>query len=321
MDAMILHLLHPTRFQALLTDEKQYPLTLIQQRQKIQEALKRVEQQCQQETGYPAATVTVESKIRNPGYDITGKTIQMQYEPSFTGVRYVWDWAHEHAHHEQSNPNNKHINYQMAQISREFYPTPPLNIWRQPKPAYISNYNEIIARTASLRTLTTAYQDLTRLHDFTVEDREALLPEYLECYRQAVLYQERYDVQAMLRFNQKQVKHYDPSEALYITLSRNEVQQFLNQNSLKLYQKAFHQFQTAIKGMAVVIQQIRDEIGPQRENTKTKQQELARIHQQHSADSSTIRNNSFDKNQHEALHHEIDSADSPLCDYDEIEER
>jgi hypothetical protein len=64
-----------------------------------------------------------------------------------------------------------------------------------------------------------------------------------------------------------------------------------------------------------------NDLGPQRENTKTKQQELASIHQQHSAGSSTIRNNSFDKNQHEVLHREIDSADSPLCDYYEIEER
>jgi hypothetical protein len=33
MDAMILHLLHPTHFQALLTDEKKQPLASIQQRQ------------------------------------------------------------------------------------------------------------------------------------------------------------------------------------------------------------------------------------------------------------------------------------------------
>lgn len=274
----ILELLHPQRLRELLTDSNGKFLSATEQSEKITQCLQRIETEYEHHTNHPRAIVELDTKTKHSQYNIPARTITIKSSESFGGVQYIWEWAHEHGHHEQSNRNNKNINYIMAQISREFYPNRATNIFGHATPEYGSHYNEILARTASLRVLTHAYYELTTQHDFTVEDRETLLPQYEECWLQAKTYQEVFNIDKIISFNKKQLKRYNPEDAVFIDMSREDVQQFLNKNSHKLYLKAFNDFQKAIKEFSVVIKQMRDEIGPKREQTKAYQEELLRIH-------------------------------------------
>ena len=223
MYSAVLTLLHPAKFAVVCKNNNGESFTTDAHVHNLQYLLNEAEKEYEQNTGHVAANITLDAKAKNPQYDIPTGTIVMQFHEKFSAVRYIWDWAHEHAHHEQSNQYNSNINFTMAQISREFYPTPPLNWLRQPKPAYIGNYNEIIARTASLSTLTKACWELTTQDDFTITHREQILPELRECQAQALEYQKRFSLSAMTEFNKTQLAHYKPEDALYIDMPAADV--------------------------------------------------------------------------------------------------
>lgn len=324
MQQCILDLIHPSRYQVgMQSYHKTHGANAdIAYAQKL---LTQAENEIAAITQNPKATIHVTDDALDAACDYVRRILTIpqqrgQFESAKnlhtkSGIDYIWQWSHEHCHHEQSDRQNPNINFKMAQISRALYYRPPnypkwfRNLF-QPKmdARYATNYNELLAHAASARCLTQAYTELRQRHDFTVEDRDTLLPSYEQRVRELTEYLSHTSALTITEFNNAQLKYYKPDEIVCMEMTCSDVQQFLRQNGSKIYLQAIAELQRATRDLARVVKEMQLETGERREETREYQHELE-LQYQYKQKATPIQQTPTDK-----------VCEQPMTEYNELAE-
>ncbi|MBQ8806351.1 MAG: hypothetical protein IJZ68_07860 [Bacteroidaceae bacterium] len=294
MQQCILDLIHPSRYQTgMQSYHKEHGANA--DAAYAQKLLTQVENEIAAITQKPKATIRVTEDSLDVACDYVRRILTIpqqrgQFESAKnihtkSGIDYVWQWSHEHCHHEQSDKNNAAINFKMAQISRALYYRPPnlpklLRKFFSPiNPKYASNYNELLAHAASAQCLAQAYRELRQRHDFTVEDRDILLASYKQRVEELCDYREKFHLGTINDFNAAQLRLYKPDEIVCLDMTAADVQNFLRQNGNRLYLEAAEILRLATRDLMRVLKEMELETGERRDETQEYQKELSLKHQ------------------------------------------
>ncbi len=290
MQQCILDLIHPSRYQTgMQSHHKEHGANA--DAAYAQKLLTQAENEIAAITQKPKATIHVTEDSLDAACDYVRRILTIpqqrgQFESAKnihtkSGIDYVWQWSHEHCHHEQSDRQNPGMNFQMAQISRALYYRPPnLPKWLRSffstvNPKYASNYNELLAHAASAKCLAQAYKELRKRHDFTVEDRDVLIPAYQQRVEELRSYRDKFQLSAINEFNASELKQYKSDEIVCLNMTAADVQAFLRQNGNNLYLKAMEELRLAIRDLAQALKEMQLEAGERREETQEYHKELA----------------------------------------------